>query len=155
MSLVQELLGGRGQKYRALLLIHSRGESSLDEIARELGITNQGAGKLVRELRDMFLLEEGYNGRRKVYRMTKLGEDILLSIRSVEDSARRKVMEKGVRIAENRMRRLFSRIELLEEEMRRRKAKGLEVRHIEAEIRRVKNEIALISARLRKMGVTT
>ncbi|MEM3372486.1 MAG: hypothetical protein QXO55_07745 [Candidatus Korarchaeum sp.] len=156
-TLLQELLGGRGHKYRALSLVAERGEVTREELAKSLEVSPQAASLLIRELVEMFLVEESFRGPKKIFRVTTLGMSTLRSIKALERDLNARLKDDStLRLAENRLRRLTSRLNLLNEERERliRAGRNRRAREVEAEISRTMREIELVVARMRKLGIS-
>ncbi len=152
MSLLAEVMRGKGQKYKILLLAAER-EVSREDIANSFGITVQAAGKELKELKEMFLLEARVRSNRKVYGLTELGRTVLESIRSAEQRISSEVMDSAVKIAERRLSELEARIRLANERVEKMRRLGRDCSTILREIERMRKERELIIKRMRKMGL--
>lgn len=155
MSLLADLMGGEGQKYRILLEMQDR-EISREDIAERFGITVQAAGKELKELRDMFLVEERVVSKRKYYRLTGLGAAVLRSLKGAEEEISRR-RDEAAAIAEMRLSRLNARVRLIEERIERMRKLGRNesVRLLERELSRVEREREILIRRMRKLGLRT
>ena len=155
MSLLADLMGGEGRKYKILLEIQDK-EMSREDLAERFGITVQAAGKELKELRDMFLVEERVVSRRKYYRLTGLGSAVIKSLREAEEEISKRRDEAAL-IAERRLSGLNARIRLIEERIERMKRLGRSdsIRILERELRRVEEEREILLRRMRKLGLRT
>jgi len=155
VSLLADLMGGEGRKYKILLEIQDK-EMSREDLAERFGITVQAAGKELKELRDMFLVEERVVSRRKYYRLTGLGSAVIKSLREAEEEISKRRDEAAL-IAERRLSGLNARIRLIEERIERMKRLGRSdsIRILERELRRVEEEREILLRRMRKLGLRT
>jgi predicted ArsR family transcriptional regulator len=152
VSLLAEVMGGKGQKYRILLLAAER-EISREDVADSFGITVQAAGKELKELREMFLLEVRVRSNRKVYGLTELGRTVLESIRGAEQRIVSEAMESALKIAERRLSELEARMRLASERAEKMRSLGRDCSTILREIERMRKERELLIKRIRKMGL--
>ena len=152
VDLLTEIMRGRGQKYRILLLAAER-EVSREDVASSFGITVQAAGKELKELREMFLLEERARPNRKVYGLTELGKTVVESVRSVEQRISSEMRDKAMKIAERRLNELEARIRLAHERAEKMRKLGRDCSAMIREIERMKREREILLRRMGKMGL--
>lgn len=98
---------------RVLVLCAAPGDTTISDVGRRLGITRQGAGKIVARLR-----EDGYldvsasvtDGREKVLRLTPRAEQFLATLQEASRSAEARLRD---RIGADDLDRLFMTLNLL------------------------------------------
>ncbi len=140
-SLMLEVMSGKGAKYRALRVIGEKGQIDRTQLAEEMKITPQAAGKILSELSTDLVIVFRHDGNRKVYFLSPLGwliyEGLLTATTLMRERMKqeklRRYLHMRMRDAEGRLRLLKMKLEKVKGEKRKR-ALLMEIERVRREL---------------------